>query len=100
MFKAIILPLVKLDISEAAAWYNSKQNGLGKRFTKAVRSRVKFICRNPMSFGVRYDDVRCAVLDVFPFMIHYTIDELNNRIIIAAVFHTSLNPDRWQKRQV
>lgn len=98
MYKAIILPLAKLDISDAASWYNSKQKGLGKRFTAEVRSKVLFIRENPKASAVRYNDTRCAVLDVFPFMIHYTIDEPNKTIIIAAVFHTSLNPDRWTKR--
>ena len=98
MYKAIILPLAKLDISEAASWYNSKQKGLGKRFTNEVRSKVLFILEDPKASAVRYDDTRCAVLDVFPFMIHYTIDDGNTTIIVTAIFHTSLNPDRWMKR--
>lgn len=98
MYKAIILPPAKLDVSDAASWYNSKQKGLGKRFIKEVRAKVKFISENPTASVVRYDNTRCAVLDVFPFMIHYTIDQPNKTIIIAAVFHTSLNPDRWKKR--
>jgi plasmid stabilization system protein ParE len=98
MYKSIILPLAKLDIAEAASWYNSKQKGLGKRFTNEVRSKVLFIRENPKSSAVRYDDTRCAVLDIFPFMIHYTIDDANKTIIIAAIFHTSLNPERWKKR--
>jgi plasmid stabilization system protein ParE len=98
MYRAIILPLAKLDIAEAAAWYNSKQKGLGKQFAIEVRSKVLFIRENPKTSAVRYDDTRCAVLDVFPFMIHYTIDEANKTIIVAAVFHTSLNSERWKKR--
>jgi len=98
VYKAIILPLAKLDISEAADWYNSKQKGLGKRFTNEVRSKILFIRENPKASTVRYDDTHCAVLDIFPFMIHYTIDQPNKTIIVAAVFHTSLNPDRWKRR--
>ena len=30
-------------------------------------------------------------------MINYTVDEANKTIIVAAVFHTSLNPNRWRK---
>ena len=99
MYKAIILPLAKQDISEAANWYKSKQKGLGKRFTQEVRSKVLFIRQNPKISAVRYDDVRTAVLDVFPFMIHYTVDDQNKTVIISAVFHTSLNPDRWKERK-
>ena len=98
MFKSIILKLAKQDISDAADWYNSKQKGLGQRFTKEVRSVVKFICKNPKAFVIRYDDTHCAILKVFPFMVHYTIDESNKTIIIVAVFHTSMNPDNWKKR--
>ena len=98
MFKAIILPLAKQDISDAAAWYNSKQKGLGKRFTQEIRSKVLFISENPKSCAIIYDETRCAVLNVFPFMIHYTIEHLNKTVIIAAVFHTSLNPEKWLKR--
>lgn len=98
MYEAILLRLARQDISDVAKWYNSKKKGLGKRFTKEVRSIVKFICKNPETFEIRYDDTRCAVLKVFPYMIHYTIDEENKAIIIVAVFHTSLNPYKWKKR--
>lgn len=73
MFKAFILPEAKKDISEAVFWYNSKQKGLSKRFAEEVRSKVWIICENPKTFAVRYDDTRCIILEVFPFMIHYTI---------------------------
>ena len=98
MYKAIILPLAKLDISEAAAWYQSKQIGLGKRFIQEVRSTVLHIRENPAASAIRYDETHCAVLDVFPFMIHYIIDDLQNTVIISAVLHTSLSPKHWNKR--
>lgn len=98
MYKAIILPLAKQDVSEAAKWYNSKQRDLGKLFSQQVRNKVLLIRQNPEISSVRYDDVRTAVLDVFPFLIHYTVDDINQTVIISAVFHTSLNPDKWVDR--
>ncbi len=98
MYKAIILPLAKQDITEAALWYNKKQKGLGKRFTAHVRETVYYIKQNPEAFNVRYDKVRTAILNVFPFMIHYTVDEKNKIVVIAAVLHTSRNPDIWKKK--
>ena len=44
-------------------------------------------------------DTRCAVLDVFPYMIHYIHDEQNKTIFVAAVFHTALNPQHWVERE-
>lgn len=75
MYKSVILPLAKEDIREAAKWYNKRQNGLGKRFTAEVREKVHFIRQNPKASNVRYDEVRTAVLNVFPFIVHFTIDE-------------------------
>lgn len=98
MYKALILPKAKQDISDAAIWYESKKSGLGLRFTKAVRSKVSFIRQNPESAAVRYDQIRCVVLDVFPYMIHYTVDGEKKAVLIVAIFHTSLNPKKWKKR--
>jgi plasmid stabilization system protein ParE len=98
MYKSVILPLAKEDIQEAALWYNKQQNGLGKRFTAEVREKVHFIRQNPKASNVRYDNVRTAVLNVFPFMVHFTIDEKNKTIIISAVLHTSRNPELWKNR--
>ena len=96
MHKVIILPVAKQDVEEAADWYNSKQAGLGKRFTSQVREKVDQIKQNPYSSANRYEEVRTAVLDVFPFMIHYLIDASHKLVIITAVLHTSRNPDIWK----
>ena len=98
MYKSIILPLAKEDIREAAKWYNKRQNGLGKRFTAEVREKVHFIRQNPKASNVRYNSVRTAVLNVFPFMVHFTIDEKNKTVIISAVLHTSRDPEIWKKK--
>jgi plasmid stabilization system protein ParE len=98
MYKSIILPLAKEDIWEAAKWYNKQQIGLGKRFTVEVREKVHFIRQNPKTSNIRYDGVRTAVLNVFPFMVHFTIDEKNKTIIVSAVLHTSRNPELWKNR--
>ena len=75
MYKSIILPLAKEDIREAARWYNKQQEGLGKRFTAEVREKVHFIRQSPKASNVRYDGVKTAVLNVFPYMVHYKVDE-------------------------
>ena len=98
MYKSVILPLAKEDIREAALWYNKRQNGLGKKFTAEVREKVHFIRQNPKASNIRYNSVRTAVLNVFPFMVHFTIDEKNKTVIVSAVLHTSRDPEIWKKR--
>jgi plasmid stabilization system protein ParE len=40
-------PLAKKDYDETYAWYEDKQNGLGERFLKAVRSKIEEIVLHP-----------------------------------------------------
>ncbi len=56
MYRAVILPLAKQDIKKAAAWYESKQKGLGKRFVKEVRREVSYIKSKPNATAIHYDD--------------------------------------------
>jgi hypothetical protein len=41
--------------------------------------------RNPKAIAIRYDNIRTANIDIFPFMIHFTIEENKKRLIISAV---------------
>lgn len=99
MYKPVILPLAKEDIRSTAKWYDKKQKGLGKRFTKEVRKKVAHICKNPENIVTRYRDVKTAIVNVFPYMIHFVVDEDNKTIIISAVFAMAQNPQHWEDRE-
>jgi plasmid stabilization system protein ParE len=104
MYKSVILPLAKQDIKEAAAWYNERQPRLGKRFTANVRKKIHYIRQNPKALAVRYDDTRTALLDTFPYLIHFTIDhftidEEKKLVVISAVLSTSRDPKLWEERE-
>lgn len=98
MYKSIILPPAKEDIRDAAKWYDERQKGLGKRFISQMREKIYFLQQNPQTGSLRYDNVRTMVLNVFPFMMHYSINENSETIIVSAVLHTSRNPDKWRER--
>jgi len=95
-YKLIILPYAKLDIKEAALWYNKKQIGLGKRFLDSITTEIAIIKKNPLVYEVRYDNVHTALLATFPYLIHFSIYE--NVIVIKAVYHTSRNSEIWNQR--
>jgi len=98
MYKTIILPLAKQDIKEAALWYDKQQKGLGKRFTEEIRQKVYFIKKNPTATNIRFNEVRIAVLNSFPYLVHYSIDQTKETIVISAVFHSSRDSEIWNKR--
>lgn len=99
MYKAVILKPAKEDIRNTAIWYNEKQPGQGKRFTQFIRQKVRRICLNPYHYVVRYSTVHTAVVDVFPFIIHFIVNESEQSVVITAVLHTSQNPDIWTHRE-
>ena len=66
---------------------------------KRVRNKVSLIKQNPKIYAIRYDNVRTSVLDVFPFIMHYTIDDKQKAVIISAILHTRRNPDIWKERK-
>jgi plasmid stabilization system protein ParE len=95
MYRSVLLPIAIEDVKDAASWYESKKEKLGKRFILHVRQITAIIKENPYLYAIRYNDVRTAVLDVFPFMIHYIVDEAGGKVVIIAVLHTSRNPGIW-----
>lgn len=98
MYQIIILPLAKQDIKQHVKSYNERQKGLGLKFSKAIRHEVKFISRNPLSIVNRYKEIHTCVVETFPFMIHYFIDESIKYVVITAVFHTKQSPSIWDER--
>lgn len=50
----------------------------------------------PAAYAVRYKDVRIANLAVFPYAVHFIIDA--DTIIVLAVHHTAINPQKWIER--
>lgn len=95
-YKIILFAEAKRDIRETAAWYNDKQSGLGKRFTAAVKNEIAIIRQNPFLYEIRYDDIRTALIDTFPYLIHFDI--INSTVFVKAVYHTSRDSEIWNER--
>jgi ParE toxin of type II toxin-antitoxin system, parDE len=81
------------EMHEAKIFYNKRVTRLGIRFVKEVRKAINSLKVDALIYMVRYREVRCMLLVKFPFMVHYTIDEINNRVIVHAVFHTNRDLD-------
>ncbi len=98
LFTILIDPRALKDIQEAINYFDNQQVGLGARFEHELNEYLLVIKKNPF-FRVRYDNVRCLPLKKFPFMIHFEVDEVTKKVVIRAVFHTSMNSDKWYKRK-
>jgi toxin ParE1/3/4 len=84
------------DLREIFLWYEDKKLGLGLVFRDFFETAISSIKLNPLQFQVRYHRIRIKFMEKFPYGIHNTV--VNSEIIILAVFHTSLDPKRWQNK--
>jgi toxin ParE1/3/4 len=90
--RLIISPQAIDDIQQVIDYYNTCQKGLGKRFHSEVKKTFSSIQKTP-SFQIRYDEVRCCPVRVFPFMIHYTFED--EIVFVWGIKATALNPEKY-----
>lgn len=89
---------VKNDVLDAKDWYKSQQKGLDKRFASEVKITLNYLIKNPFLFQEKYKTVRIAFTEVFPFGVHYHLNQDSKTITVLGVFHTSMSPSKWLKR--
>lgn len=89
---------VKNDVLDAKNWYKGQQKGLEKRFASEVKITLSYLIKNALLFQVKYKTVRTAFTEVFPYDVHYHLNEETKTITILGLFHTSISPGKWLKR--
>ena len=69
-YKITLTPRSIKEIQNAIDYYNSCEIGLGKKFYQDLKRQLSSVKQNPFSRAIRYDDIRFAVLNKFPFTAH------------------------------
>jgi hypothetical protein len=86
------------DVQQAIDYYDGQQAGLGEQFENALNRQLLTLENNPF-FQIRYHEcVHCLPLKKFPYMVHFTVDDRIKLVTVRAVFHTSLDPEKWKER--
>ncbi len=93
-FKIQADPRVKLDLQEAMDFLKSRRKGLDVKFLSDYKRRLRTLKTNPF-FEVRYNNIRCLPLGIFKYMIHFSVDETNNTVLINAVISTYQDPEEY-----
>lgn len=91
-------PTVKNDIIKAIDYHKEINPELAKRFLFRIREAKTYILRSPLSFEVKYSQVRTLMLKQFPYHIHYLVNEFEKRIVILAIIHAYKNPTDYSVR--
>jgi plasmid stabilization system protein ParE len=92
-WRLLILERAIDDIQDAIEYYNARQKGLGQKFYKSVNKTINELQKHP-HYQIRYANIRCLLVKKFPYMIHFSLDADAGTVLIHAVVHTSLNPDK------
>ncbi len=76
----------KLDIKEALEYYTAISISLKDRFEVALTKSIELLFKNPLHHQVRYRKIRIAFTEVFPYGIHYIVE--NEHIYVLKILHT------------
>jgi len=91
MYKVLYLDEVENDIAVAKQWYAEQQKKLNVRFTAAVKETLSNILKMPSAYAVRYRNIRIAHIKIFPYNVHFYIDEIKVQVVIIGIVHNKRN---------
>ena len=91
-FEIILYPDAILDIQAGIDHYKLVSAELGKKFLFQVNNTLEELKQFPF-YELRYDNVRMRKIKVFPYAIHFVVDEEKNIISIYGVRFALLNPE-------
>jgi len=93
-------PEVEQDMAEAAAWYESRQPGLGAEFVEEVIRVWDALAENPFLNCRRHPtkNIRWRYPDRFPYRVIYEAVETGRTVIVAAVLHAARDDRHWRRR--
>ncbi|MBS1623002.1 MAG: type II toxin-antitoxin system RelE/ParE family toxin [Bacteroidetes bacterium] len=92
------LDAVIADVHQAKTWYKAQRVGLEEDFAAAIEQAIERIAQMPTAYGIRYKNIRFAHPKVFPYNIHFYLDEARQMIVITAIVHSRRHPDVSQGR--
>ena len=89
-------PEVELDVQEAAAWYERREEGLGCEFVEETIRAWDEIAARPLIGSVRHTslDIRWRYPARFP----YRVNEEERSLLVIAVLHAARQEKHWKRR--
>lgn len=97
-YRLVVRPEVDADLTEAEAWYEQQEAGLGREFLRAARDTIDTLSSNPLIYHVRSrrKQVRWACPHRFPYRIIFRV--IRDTVVIYAVVHAARHDRQWSKR--
>ena len=84
------------EIEDAFEWYEAQQKGLGSKLAEETETAIFRIMSFPFLHVEIHEDIRRAILPVFPYAIIYSV--VNDEIQVHAFSHLHREPLYWKGR--
>lgn len=99
-WRVVFRPEVETDVTEAAAWYETRQPELGIEFVAEVIRAWDALAENPLLNCRRHPtkNIRWRYPNRFPYRVIYEVNEPEQTVIVAAVLHAARHDREWQRR--
>lgn len=96
IYTPVFHPDAEKEFHEAIVRYESESEGLGTRFSNEILRVLRLVLQNPLICQITNRRYREAVVETFPYIIVYRIDD--DVIFISSIFHTSRNPKKKYRK--
>ena len=96
MPELLVRRAARLEIQEAANWYDDRVAGLGAGVVEEVDTCFESIRSAPRRYPIVHREIRRALLKRFPYAVYFVLRA--ESVIIIGCMHTHRDPKRWQRR--
>ena len=89
-------PDAAVELDEAAAWYERRQEGVGVAFLLRVDAAIERILNDPEACPIVEGHVRRQRVWKYPYDLLYAVDD--GEVVILAVAHHHRRVGYWRRR--
>jgi plasmid stabilization system protein ParE len=94
--KIDVLEVARQEFDEAFEYYESRRQGFGEDFRKAVREQVQRIASHPDAWVLVRPGIRKCRGSCFPYDVIY--QKSGEKILVLALAHRKRRPLYWRDR--
>jgi hypothetical protein len=91
-YQLVILEEVFTELNEAALYYEERQFSLGRALVDEFELAIARILKNPEGYEKKYKNFRQSLLNRFPYLVLFEIDE--NHIVIYRFINARRHPKK------
>ena len=85
------------EFLKAVDYYETCEDGLGRRFAQEVYSAIQRVCDFPFAWEKLDSETHRCLTDKFPYGVLYRV--VGNHIIIMAIMNLHRAPSYWSERE-